>query len=253
VSTPEGPRRLDPNRAVEEARGKQDPGPDQPPGSGAIPQARPARRLPREPIDTRRYQWMIGGFGLVLLIIFSIYLLTGQKKSSLGIPAGRPIHRFVAPLATSDLNVPANADPRCNPAHPARRGLNVCGRGALVLAFFVTNYSPCVSEVDTLQTLAGRFPAVRFAAVAVNAGRAQTATLARHHHWTTIAVAYDLTGTIGQLYGVVVCPVIELVRPGGIVEQRLIGERWRNPDALAPRIAHLAQLAGSARPGGSAG
>jgi hypothetical protein len=232
VSTPEGPRRLDPNRAIEKARG------EAAPGQGTH------RRLPRDPIDTRRYQWMIGGFGLVLLIIFSVYLLTGQQKRSLGIPAGRPIHRFVAPLATSNLNVPANAHPRCNAARPARRGLNVCGQGALVLALFVTNYSPCVSAVDTLQSLATRFPAVRFAAVAVNAGRAQTAALVRRHHWT-IPVAYDLTGTIGQLYGVVVCPIIELVRPGGIVEQRLIGERWRSPAALAPRVAQLAHSAGA--------
>ncbi len=229
MSAPEGPRRLDPNRAIEKARG------------GAAPGEGPRRRLPQEPIDTRRYQWMIGGFGLVLLISFSIYLLTGHQKSSLGIPAGRPIHRFVAPLATSNLNLPANADPRCNPAHPAQRGLNVCGRGALVLAFFVTNYSPCVGEVDTLQSLAGRFRGVRFAAVAVNAGRAQTAALVRRHHWT-IPVAYDLTGTIGQLYGVVVCPIIELIRPGGIVQQRLIGER--SAAALAPRVAELAHSVG---------
>jgi hypothetical protein len=247
VSTPEGPRRLDPSRAIKKARGEAVP--DEEPVH-EIPQAPSSvhgRRtgLPQEPIDTRRYQWMIGGFGLVVLIAFSIYLLTGHQKSSLGIAAGRPIHRFVAPLATSDLNVPANANPRCNPAHPAGRGLNVCGRGALVLAFFVTNYSPCVSEVDTLQSLAARFPRVRFAAVAVNAGRTQTATLVRRHHWT-IPVAYDLTGTIGQLYGVVVCPIIELVRPGGIVEQRLIGEHWRSAAELAPRVARLAQSVGSA-------
>lgn len=187
---------------------------------------------------------MVGAFALVLVVVFSIYLLTGHRGSTVGLAAGRPIHRFVAPLATSNLNVPANSNPRCNPARPARHGLNVCGRGPLVLAFFVTNYSPCVSEVDTLQALAGRFRGVRFAAVAVNAGRAQTATLVRRHRWT-IPVAYDLTGTIAQLYGVVVCPIIELVRPGGVVEQRLIGERWRSPAALRPRVARLARLAGS--------
>lgn len=227
MSAPEGPRRLDPGRAVEEARGE--PGQER---------ARPAD-LPREPIDTRRYQWMIGGFGLLLVIAFSIYVNTGHGSSSPGVPAGRPIHRFVAPLATSNLSVPANAHPQCNPARPARRGLNVCGRDAMVLAFFVTGAAPCVSEVDTLQRLAGRFPSVRFAAVAVNAGRTVTNRLVRQHNWR-IPVAYDLTGTIGQLYGVVVCPIIELVRPGGIVEQRLIGERWRDPAALAPQVARLA-------------
>ncbi|HWD64169.1 MAG TPA: TlpA disulfide reductase family protein [Solirubrobacteraceae bacterium] len=240
MSDSEGPRRLDPQRAAEEARGEPGPGPVD----------GPARRLPDQPIDTRRYQWMIGGFGLLLLIIFSVYLLTGQKGNTPGVPAGRSIHRFVAPLATSNLNVPANAHPRCNRSRPARRGLNVCGRGTLVLAFFVTGYSQCVDEVDTLQALSHRFRGVQFAAVAVNAGRAATARLVRRHHWS-IPVAYDLTGTIGQLYGVVVCPIIELIRPGGVVEQRLIGERWRSPAALAPRVTHLARVAGSAPPAGA--
>lgn len=185
---------------------------------------------------------MIGGFGLVLLIVFSVYLYTGRGTTSPGVPAGQPIHRFVAPLASSNLNVPANVHPRCDPSRPARRGLNVCGRGALVLAFFVTDAGPCVSEIDTLQALSHRFHGLPFAAVAVSAGRARTAQLVRRHHWT-IPVAYDLSGAIGQLYGVVVCPIIELVRPGGIVEQRLIGERWRSPAALEAPLARLARLA----------
>jgi hypothetical protein len=229
VSTPEGPRRLDPGRAVEEAR-------TQPASQGAARQGT-GRRLPDQPIDTRRYQWMIGGFGLLLVIVFSIILLTGHRSGSVGVPPGRTIPRFVAPLATSNLNVPANAHPRCDPGHPARRGLNVCGRGALVLTFFVTNASTCIRQVDALQALAGRFPAVRFAAVAVNAGRAATARLVRLHRWT-IPVAFDLTGSVGQLYGVAGCPITELVRPGGVVEQRLIGEH--GAAALAPRIAQLA-------------
>lgn len=195
---------------------------------------------------------MIGGFGLVLLIVFSIYLYAGHGTTSPGVAAGHPIHRFVAPLATSDLNVPANAHPRCDPARPARRGLNVCGRGALVLAFFVTDARPCVSEIDTLQALSRRFRGLPFAAVAVSAGRARTAQLVRRHHWT-IPVAYDLTGAIGQLYGVVVCPIIELVGPGGIVEERLIGERWRSAVALEAPLARLARLAHGPAAGSAAG
>ena len=231
MSDPDWPGGLDPDRAAAEARRRT--GSDDPVAAGGLP------RLPAQPIDTRRYQRMIGGFGLVLLVAFSIYLYTSSHThTNIGVPAGFQIHRFVAPLATSDLNVPANPHPRCNPARPALRGLNVCGRGPLVLAFFVTGASACVSEVDTLQSLQRRFPSVHFAAIAVNANRQTTAALVRRRGWT-IPVAFDLTGAIGQLYGVEVCPLIELVRPGGIVEQRLIGEPWRNPAALAPRVARL--------------
>lgn len=218
---------LDPDRAAEQARRRRE-GED--PRSG----------LPKQPIDTRRYQRMIGGFGLLLVVIFSVYILTaGNHSASPGITAGRQIHRFVAPLASSNLNVAANLHPRCDPSRPARRGLNVCGRHALVLGFFVTGAAPCVSAVDALQSVSRRFPQVQFAAVAVNATRSATARLVRRHRWT-IPVAYDLTGSVGQAYGVEVCPIIELVRPGGIVQQRLIGYPWRSPAALAPRVARLA-------------
>lgn len=218
---------LDPDRAAELARRRRE---DEDPGSG----------LPKQPIDTRRYQRMIGGFGLLLVVIFSIYIIThGNRSSSPGISAGRQIHRFVAPLATSNLNVPANLHPRCDPARPARRGLNVCGHHPLVLGFFVPGAAPCVSTVDALQSVSRRFRSIQFAAVAVNASRSATAKLVRLHHWT-IPVAFDLTGAVGQVYGVEVCPIIELVRPGGTVQQRLIGENWRRPGALAPRVARLA-------------
>jgi hypothetical protein len=226
VSEPRRPG-LDPDRAAELARRRRQ---DEHPGP----------RLPKQPIDTRRYQRMIGGFGLLLVVIFSIYIITnGNPSRSPGIPAGRQIQRFVAPLATSNLNVPANLHPRCNPARPARRGLNVCGRHPLVLGFFVTGAAACVSTVDALQSVSRRFRSIQFAAVAVNATRSATDKLVRRHHWT-IPVAYDLTGAVGQAYGVEVCPIIELVRPGGVVQQRLIGYPWRRPGALAPRVARLA-------------
>lgn len=226
MSSSERPGGLDPERAAELARRR-----------AADGERRPS--LPPQPIDTRRYQWMIGIFGLVLLAIFSVYISTGNHSVTPGVPAGQAIHRFVAPLATSNLNVPANAHPRCNPAHPALHGLNVCGRGPLVLGFFVTGATPCVSAVDAMQAVSRRFRSIKFAAVAVNASRATTARLVRRHHWT-IPVAYDLTGAIGQVYGVEVCPMIELVRPDGIVEQRLIGYPWRRPAALAARVSQLA-------------
>jgi thiol-disulfide isomerase/thioredoxin len=197
------------------------------------------RIRPGEPvIDTRKYQWMIGGFGLFLLLIFSVYMWAHNGAGTPGVAAGQPLHRFVAPLASSDLDATANTHPRCDPAHPARRGLNVCGRRPIVLTLFALGAKPCVREVDTLQRLAASFPAVQFAAVAINADRRATAALRRRHHWT-IPVAYDQTGVIGELYGMSVCPILELARAGGVVEQRLIGEHWEQPAALAAAVRKL--------------
>lgn len=228
MSAPEDPTRLDPDLAIEEARGAA---------------ARPPR-LPPPVIDTRRYQRMIGAFGLVLLVAFSIVLYASNGSGTPGVAAGQRLHRFVAPLATSNLSLPANAHPRCNPSRPSRRGLNVCGRRPIVLAFFAPGHGGCVRAVDSLQALAPRFRRLQFAAVAVSAGHAETRRLVRRHGWT-IPVAFDLTGAIGQIYGIVVCPIIELAGPGGVVSARLIGERWDSPSVLAGPVSSFARSLGT--------
>lgn len=189
-------------------------------------------------IDTRRYQWMIGGFGLLMVVLFSVYLYTHSGHSSPGVSAGRRLHHFVAPLATSDVDLAANVDPHCNRARPAKHGLNVCGRGPLVLEFFALDAPPCIGAVDTLQRVSREFPAVQFAAVAAGGDQAGTRALVKSHHWS-IPVAFDMTGAVGQLYDVTICPMIEVSGAGGIVSKLLIGERWERPDALAGELRRV--------------
>lgn len=202
--------------------------------------AREDERLPPPVLDTRRYRWMIGIFGLILVIAFSIYEFGKHGIVSPGVPAGKRLHHFVAPLATIGPDKPANPRPRCDPAHPNPVALNVCGRTPLVLAFFATGSSACKRQVDTLQAVSPQFRAdgVQFAAVAVSAGRSETARLVRRHHWT-IPVAFDSAGAVGALYGVSICPIVEVARRGGIVAQRLIGEHWLSPPTLAARVRSL--------------
>jgi hypothetical protein len=183
-----------------------------------------------------RYGQMIGAFGLLLVVAFSAYLLATPSAQTVGVPAGRRLPLFVAPLATSRLNLDPNTAPRCDPARSNPEGLNVCGRSALVLGLFVTDSSDCRREVDVIQAVSRELAGsgLQFAAIAINAGRSQTAALVRSHHWT-IPVAYDRDGAIGALYGVSVCPMVELAYPGGIVADRLIGDHWLSGAALASR------------------
>jgi hypothetical protein len=199
-----------------------------------------------DPVDPRRYQWIIGGVGLALLLASTVYMTIGGRGGQPGIPAGGRLRPFVAPLATSDLDLPANTHPRCDPRRPARRGLNVCDRAPIVLAFFVVGAGTCEREIDTVQRLAPRYPGVEFAAVAVAATRGPTARLVRRRHWT-IPVAYDETGAVGQLYGVAICPLLELALRGGRVEQRLIGEAWERPARLAGAVRRLLAASGRSR------
>jgi hypothetical protein len=194
-------------------------------------------------VDTRRYQRMIGFFGLAVVIVVSIAFLTSHRAGTAGIPGGDRLHFFAAPLATSTLNGDANLHPPCTAADHDPRALNIClasRRSPLVLAFFVTRSSGCEKQVDALQALRSRFPAsrVQFAAVAVRANHQQARAAVRAHGWT-IPVAYDADGAVGQVYGVEVCPIVELAYRGGLVQRRLIGDRWTNSSALAGQIEAL--------------
>ncbi len=225
---PEEPQQLDPDLAAATARERQPSAPGPP--------------APEPVIDTRPYRWTIGIFGLVLVIAFSVYTFVSHGLGTAGVPPGHQIHKFVAPLATSGLVGDANVHPECNPASPNPRALNVCGDTPIVLGLFVTGSTDCKRQIDTLQTVSRQFRhrGLQFAAVAVQAGRSETLGLIRSHHWT-IPVAYDRDGAVGALYGVAICPMVELVRRGGVVSDRLIGSRWIRPAALAARVNALAK------------
>lgn len=222
---PQGPRRrLDPDRAATAAR-------------------RRARRPTPPVIDTRRYQRIIGLFGLALVVVISVSFLTTRGQGTVGIPAGQKLHFFAAPLARSTLRGAANNNPTCSLAHHEPGALNICllaKRGPLVLAFFVTGQSGCERQVDALQRVSGEFSSseVQFAALAVQASHAAAAKAVRAHHWT-IPVAYDEDGRVGAVYGVEVCPLVELADRGGTVFRRLIGEHWASAPLLAAQVRAL--------------
>ncbi len=197
-------------------------------------------QTPAPAIDTRPYRWAIGIFGLALVVGLSVYGFVRNGVVTPGVAAGKPLHRFVAPLATSGVNLDANARPRCDPRRPNPQGLNVCGHAPIVLAFFVTGTASCTRQVDALQAVSGEreFRSLRFAAIAVHASRHDALTDIRHHGWT-IPVAYDADGSVGDLYGVDICPLVELAGSDGVVVRRLIGEHWSSPAALAVQARAL--------------
>lgn len=240
---------------TEEAGPGGDEGPraDPPPRRRLDPEAaaatrRAARHPPPPVIDTRPYQRMIGLFGLLLVVVISIAFLTSRGVGTAGIPAGKRLPMFAAPLATSSLNGAVNLRPPCTQAKHHPGALNICllvKRAPLVLAFFVTSSSGCEQAVDALQRVSEQLPAgrVQVAAVAVRASHADAAQAVRQHHWT-IPVAYDVDGRLGAAYGVEVCPIVQLARRGGVVERRLIGDHWASTSSLAPPVrALLAQAA----------
>jgi len=237
AEAPPALQRLDPDRAAPAAAE-----PATEPAARPAPPAAESAARPAPPIiDPRPYRWMIGIIGLVLVLGFSVHQLLSHGAGSTGVAPGHPLRDFAAPLAATNLNGAANTHPTCSPARHDPRALNVClmaRRGPLVLAFFVTDAAQCVRQVSALQTLAGRFPSVQFAAVAINGSHKATAAAVRSHRWT-IPVAFDPDGRVGALYGVAACPMVELAARGGIVRDRLIGDPWQTAAKLAPKVRSL--------------
>ena len=225
--------RLDPDAAG--------PAPVVPGGDDQVDRAEPPE--PELVIDPRHYQRIVGLVGLAVVIAFSVYLFVNHGSSSTGVTAGHRLRWFAAPLATTDLRGAANLHPPCTLAAHDPRALNLCidaGRGPIVLSLFALGAGPCERQVDALQTLSRRFAgsSVQFLAVALDASAAATAHAVRKHHWT-IPVAYDEDGRVGDQYGVVVCPMAELARRGGIVAERLVGDHWDSAAALLPEVRAL--------------
>ena len=218
-------QRLDPDRAASEAL-RREGGPPEP------------------VIDTRPYRRIIGAIGIGIAIVISALFVVTRGVGPVGITPGHPLHWFVAPLATSTLVGDANLAPHCNPAQPDSRALNVCpwlaNRAPLVIGFFIPSSGDCTRQINTIQTVSTQFRpgSVQFAAVAVRTGHKQSATLVRQHHWT-IPVAYDRDGAVGAIYGVQVCPLLELAYRGGLVKYRLVGDQWQAPNTLATRVRAL--------------
>jgi peroxiredoxin len=185
---------------------------------------------------------MLGFFGLIVVIVISVITFLGGGGTSTGVPAGQRLRYFAAPVARSNLEGVANvAHPTCTLARHDPRALNLCllaRRGPLVLDFFVTGGTACKRAVDTMQLLSHQFPTVQFAAIAVTASHGAAERVVRAHRWT-IPVAYDADGAVGLQYGVEACPLLELAYRGGIVQDRLIGEHWARPAALAQRVRAL--------------
>ena len=130
------------------------------------------------------------------------------------------------PLAGSrsdaDANIAVRPDSGPEGARPACtvRGpdvLNVCElaeAGPVVLAFLALRSGRCEDQVDVLDRVAPRFPALRFAAVAIRGDHDDLRDVVRERGWS-IPVGYDHDGAVANLYGVAICPTITFARRGG--------------------------------------
>ena len=187
---------------------------------------------PESAVAGQRYGRWVGVVAVLIILAAAISSALTKSTGVGGVPPGRRIPVFAAPLATGELTGDANIATRANDGAAGRvpacsvRGpqiLNICElyeRGPLVLAMFVDAGS-CPAILGELQALAGSFAGVQFAAVAIKGGRTQLRALIGREH-LDIPVGIDSDGVLASLYGVATCPQVTLAYPGGVVQSRAL-------------------------------
>jgi hypothetical protein len=200
------------------------------------------------PVNTAKYTWFVGIAAIVLIAIVFINTLANGPGPR-GVKIGERVPPFAAPLAiggvVGDVNLATKANegsagkvPACSIHKPTV--LTVCdayARKPLVLAFLGTRGKGCIAEVDILAHIATDFPGVEVAAIAIKGDLSDLRKLVVKHGWK-FPVAYDRDGQLGNRYGVIVCPQITYVRPGGRSAGTTFGEL--DEKGLRRRFAALA-------------
>jgi hypothetical protein len=123
--------------------------------------------------------------------------------------------------------------------------LNVCElyeRGPVVLALFVDAGS-CAAVLGDMDALAGAFPGVSFAAVAIKGERGSLRRLIRERGLTNVAVGFDSDGVLASMYRLASCPQLTFVLPGGAVQSAAILSR----PPLATLRARVGELVAAAK------
>jgi hypothetical protein len=196
----------------------------------------------------QRYGRWVAVPALVILGLIALNTALTPPNGSAGIPPGRRLAPFAAPLVTGDLqgavNVATSSDGGSNGPRLACtvRGpqiLNVCQlyeQGPVVLALFV-DAGGCQGVLDDMQRLAPAFPGVRFAAVSIKGELEQLRGLVRSRR-LSFPVGIDREGALAGLYKLASCPQVSFAYPGGVVQSRALLAR-PSFAALRTRVSEL--------------
>ncbi|MEA2313928.1 MAG: hypothetical protein QOI03_620 [Solirubrobacteraceae bacterium] len=229
MSPPEQPPRAEPDDGLE-----------QPPVRGG------------PPTPTPHYGRYVGLLAIVILALITINTITTSPNGATGVAPGSRLPPFAVPLVGGSLSGDANIATRAHegsagslPACEVRGAqiLNVCQlyeQGPLVLTLIVDGGS-CPGILSDMQRLTASFPEVRFAAVAIKAGRTQLRRLLRSRG-LTLPVGIDRDGVLVALYKDASCPQVTFAYPGGIAQGRALLNR---PPFATLRARVSALLAGA--------
>jgi hypothetical protein len=223
--------------------------PEPPDGRGAQGDGAELPEPARVKVQPPRYGRYVALLAIVVLVLITVNTISTKPNGGAGLAPGASLPPFAVPLALSDLPGDANVATAPNQGSAGRipacsvRGpkvLNICQlyeHGPVVLALFVDGGS-CPQVLSEMQALAGAYPQVSFAGVAIKGETAGVRKVIRSRH-LSFPVGLDRDGALAALYKVASCPQVTFALRGGEVTGKpLLGTP--SPATLRGRVQELA-------------
>jgi peroxiredoxin len=178
-------------------------------------------------VDARRtarpYAVVVGVLFLAVIVFVSVNTIS---TNPIGLRAGDRLPRFAAPSARGSIDKDANVDPKKACGVSGSDVIRICdyfNRPLVMVAWFTKGCDSCGRQLDTLDAVKRRFPAVGFIGLDIKDSLHNARTEIRKHGWS-FPMALDRDGAVSGLYGVVVGPTTFLVYPRGILMSKVLGE-----------------------------
>lgn len=205
------------------------------------PRERPGGLIADAARSARPYTAIVGALFVVLIVVAVVNGLLTSGGETLGVDPepGEPLPEFAVPEARGPLEGDANvaqrgceeegtcpdgSTPACEIEEP--RAIRVCDLfdRPLAISFWFTRGTECAQHEDLVDRAWRRHrDEVGFLSVNVRDDRDLVRRLARERGWR-MPVGHDADGAVSNLYGIGVCPTLVLARPGGRLEEVVVGE-----------------------------
>jgi hypothetical protein len=178
---------------------------------------------PPEPPRRGRYTWVVGIAFVLAIIVGGANLLGKEGAGYRGIPAGKRLAPFAAPLATGDHDNDVNIQRRASGGVPGACDVHLPGvvnlcdlrEKPLVITFVANGGAGCGAQLDRVERVRGSFPGVTFLGVISRKSLEDAKRMVRENHWT-FPVALDRDGQLLNLYGIGDCPTTVFAKKGGV-------------------------------------
>jgi hypothetical protein len=187
----------------------------------------PGPKRPPGPARQGRYGWVIGVAFIIVVIVAGANSLRNSGHGYRGVPAGKPLPVFAAPLAVGgpdgkDVNI---APRKACDVHGAGV-FNVCvekARRPIAMTFVANASRGCDEQLDRVESVRREFPGITFVGVVSKRERPDVERLVRRKGWG-FPVVVDRDLALFNLYGVGDCPTTVFARRGGVANRSVRGK-----------------------------